>query len=66
MYKLILVIHCFRYEHAFELSTTKSGGRVYLFAADLLKDKTKWMNKIAKVWKDIDCIIVLNSKLQIY
>ncbi|XP_013413383.1 arf-GAP with Rho-GAP domain, ANK repeat and PH domain-containing protein 1 isoform X1 [Lingula anatina] len=37
-----------KYEHSFEVCTTKSGGRVYLFATDSEEEIAEWITNIAK------------------
>ncbi|XP_013389585.1 arf-GAP with Rho-GAP domain, ANK repeat and PH domain-containing protein 1-like [Lingula anatina] len=37
-----------KYEHSFEVCTTKSGGRVYLFATDSEEEISEWITNIAK------------------
>ena len=39
----------FRYPNAFELSTTKSNNRTYLFAASTPEEKMAWMRTLSKV-----------------
>ena len=38
-----------RQQFTFELATTRHNGRVYLFAAETLAERQRWVNYIAKV-----------------